>query len=506
MSWIRGSATDYKDLSNAIVEAATEESLSTVDSIAAGGTGYTVGDILTLSGGTYTVQAQVEVTTVAAGVVTAVRRYNDGVYTVTPTDPVSTTGGTGTGCTLNCTFVANGWVADRDGGDTLSTVDSIAAGGTGYTVNDVLSLVGGIYSTQATVTVATVSGGVVTGVTITTAGAYTVLPTDPVSTTGGTGSGCTLNCTFVAAGEREVVLRGSGGGTDTIYVGWRTFSSVPGGYYNWELHGMTGYSSALPFSEQPGISPGFYDASVADNKHGAYLLCHNTTIQYWLSINAYRIILVIKVGSAYFNAYLGWGNQFGTVGEIPYPLFIAGHTSEYTGVSSQSKLSSGLVDPWRSAQGSIAGPAFMLGVDNSWYSVANGLVDVGSRTTLTDRIVMPTQQNTGVTSGLTPAEDKFMGNEFIFTHVILSTGLSGNTTAFLHETPGQTNAVRVLLPAFIVFFSPIQIMMDLDDVYWVSAFGSMTSEDRVIISGVVYRVFQNCNRTDSYAYLAVKEN
>lgn len=426
MSWIRGIASNYLDLSNVIVEAATEESLATVDSIAAGGSSYVVGDILTLSGGTFTVAAQVEVITVSSGAVTAVRRYNDGIYTVTPTDPVSTTGGTGTGCTLNCTFVENGWVAELDN---------------------------------------TYSGS-----------------------------------------ERQVVLRGEGGGTDAIYVGWRTFSSVPGGYYNFELHGFTGYDGDVSFSEQLGASPGFWDASVDVNRAGAYLLCHNTSVQYWMSINSYRIILIVKVGSAYFNAYLGWGNQFGTVGEMPYPMCIAGHTSELAGVSSQSKLSSGLTDPWRSNQANTKGPMFILATDNNWYDVANGIVDVGSRSVLTDRVVLPTQNSKGSSDNSVPAEDKFMDSSFAFQNFILNSGLSGNTTAFLNETPGQTSAVRVLIPTVIVMFSPVQIVMELDDVYWMSAFGTPTSGDRVIISGQVYRVFQNCNRTDSYAYLAVKEN
>ena len=42
-----------------------------------------------------------------------------------------------------------------------------------------------------------VSGGVVTSInSITVPGSYTLNPTNPVSTTGGGGTGATLNCTF----------------------------------------------------------------------------------------------------------------------------------------------------------------------------------------------------------------------------------------------------------------------------------------------------------------------
>jgi hypothetical protein len=98
---------------------------------------------------------------------------------------------------------------------------TIAAGGTGYTVNDVLTLTGGTSTETATVTVTTVSGGVVTAVGPTAAarGMYTVLPTNPVSTTGGTGTGCTLTVTWVytTTNTKEWFV----GGADTVVVdGW----------------------------------------------------------------------------------------------------------------------------------------------------------------------------------------------------------------------------------------------------------------------------------------------
>ena len=68
---------------------------------------------------------------------------------------------------------------------------TIANGGTGYTVNDVLTVVGGT-GTAATLTVTAVSGGVITGISVTTQGDYTVNPTSPVSVTGGTGSSATF--------------------------------------------------------------------------------------------------------------------------------------------------------------------------------------------------------------------------------------------------------------------------------------------------------------------------
>lgn len=74
--------------------------------IAAGGTGYTVGDILTLSGGTTVYQtAQVQVTSVSAGVITGLSLVRGGSYEVSPSSPNAVTGGTGSGASI--TFSAS---------------------------------------------------------------------------------------------------------------------------------------------------------------------------------------------------------------------------------------------------------------------------------------------------------------------------------------------------------------------------------------------------------------
>jgi len=86
---------------------------------------------------------------------------------------------------------------------------TITTGGTGYNVNDVITVLGGVYgTTPATYIVSTVSAGVVTGLTMTNAGSYTSLPTNPVSTScSGAGVNLTLTLTF-----------GTGSGSTGNYV------------------------------------------------------------------------------------------------------------------------------------------------------------------------------------------------------------------------------------------------------------------------------------------------
>lgn len=183
------------------------------------GTGYAAGDILTVAGGTFTTAARIQVSSVSgAGAITGLNLYLPGDYTVAPSNPVSVTGGYGSGATFNLNFgvgpvtlvgIGSGYtsaptvtVVDRS----ISAATPVAAG-TGYAVGNVLTLTGGTFVTAATVTVATIDGsGGVTSVTVTTGGDYSVPPTNPVSVTGGAGSGATFNITMAPTSGASVTV------------------------------------------------------------------------------------------------------------------------------------------------------------------------------------------------------------------------------------------------------------------------------------------------------------
>jgi hypothetical protein len=74
---------------------------------------------------------------------------------------------------------------------------AVVAGGTGYAVGNTLTVVGGLGQIDTELTVTTIGGGgAITGVSISNAGQYTEIPTNPVSVTGGAGSAATFNLTF----------------------------------------------------------------------------------------------------------------------------------------------------------------------------------------------------------------------------------------------------------------------------------------------------------------------
>lgn len=87
------------------------------------------------------------------------------------------------------------WQLENNGVNSTLASATVASGGTGYTVGNTLTITGGT-GTAATLTVTTVSSGVITGVSVLSAGNYSVFPpTDPVSVTGGSGTGATFNLT-----------------------------------------------------------------------------------------------------------------------------------------------------------------------------------------------------------------------------------------------------------------------------------------------------------------------
>jgi hypothetical protein len=147
------------------------------------------------------------------GTVTAITRTNNGTgYTSKPT------------MTISAPTTAGGVQAVADFGMFISTV-SIVGGGTGYTAGDVLTVSGGTFTTQAQLTVSTVSSGVITAVTVSNAGVYSILTTNPISVTGGTGSGATFNVTAWGLSSGGFVISNSGSG----YVEQPTITFSGGG-------------------------------------------------------------------------------------------------------------------------------------------------------------------------------------------------------------------------------------------------------------------------------------
>jgi hypothetical protein len=173
------------------------------------------------------------------GTVTAITRTANGSYTSMPTAVISapTTAG-GTQATLSPLM----------SGSTATVV----AGGTGYTVGDTLTIVGAT-GTPSQLTVATLSGSAVATVTFATSGSMSALPTNPVSVTGGTGSGATFTMTYSIAATQSSFTAGSG------YVEQPTVTFSGGGGSGAAAYATMG---GTPIIKGLGSNLDFYTANV----------------------------------------------------------------------------------------------------------------------------------------------------------------------------------------------------------------------------------------------------
>lgn len=114
--------------------------------------------------------------------------------------------------------------------------------------------------------------------------------------------------------NRELIMKGVGlSGTEEIFIGFRSYHLVSADYYNLSVAAFTGYVAANAFTDQPGY---FEQGACA----------HNQRIDYWLVVNAQRVLMGLKVGSpaVYEVGYVGKYYPYATPGQYPYPMAVIG--------------------------------------------------------------------------------------------------------------------------------------------------------------------------------------
>ena len=197
--------------------------------------------------------------------------------------------------------VGNTIITALGSGTVLSA--AIATGGTGYAVNDTITVLGGVYgSSPATYTVTSVTAGVVTGLTQTFAGSYTSNPVNPASTSSNNvGSGLTLTLTF-----------GTGTGNTGNYVvsGSQTVAS------------RTMY--ALNFSVLPSSDGAFSGATVVDIVDNYFVYNYPNT-QQWAASN---ILSPITYGLSYASKFTGPDNLVSLICDHGQVYLLGENTSE----------------------------------------------------------------------------------------------------------------------------------------------------------------------------------
>jgi len=323
----------------------------------------------------------------------------------------------------------------------------------------------------------------------------------------------------ISANVQEIIMHGSGAGSDAIYVGIRTFYDTNADARNWELAGGTGYDSGATIWNNflVGISPGRFDGGTVALQCGAYTPLQNTTITAWDYVNSRRILSVMKCGTAYVFCYLGWINPAATAGEYPYPLVIAGSTPVFDTRFNSSRVAySGPADPQGFNSGATVenGPMMIRTAGGVWRTIRNAHEAAGNtRVGDNDRIVFPAGKPLINNTTITPdPADGWISTTFSFAEIISQSGVPGAPTAKLYKTDDSGGDKVKLFPATILHApdaSELIIAGELDGVYWCSAApghtaGGLVSEDTLTIGGDTYDVFASGNRTEDFAYFAVK--
>jgi len=520
------SSNARRDLLTSFVAMATSKHISAAV-INNDGTGYVVGDILTISHAGGYLPAKIEVLTVSGG-----------------------------GDILTFKIRSGGAFSNR-----LSTV-TIAAGGTGYVTGDVVRLTTGTFTEFAKLTVTAAAGVVTSAVVFETGGAYTSAPsaagatnsdiglgtgtgltvnptmttligTAGIAATGGTGTGATFDLTLTDTGwsattaaqnrndysfnsitdEKEVILQGTVAGGDEPYVGIRTYTATSGinTRHGWIICGMDSFNSSLGFTAQPNIGP---TPDPAANTGCCFLMFDNAQ-SYWFSMNARRMIAVVKaVGASvtsYTSMYAGLMDPFGTQTEAPYPMYLSGTTSSHNRAPDVGGFfATGLTELFGDT--TTTSPAFFRrSSDGAWTRVQNS----NNGGTSSNHVLWPIGKPRAA-DNVSVNEDNIvdMGQ---FNYQVSGAGVSqiGGGVASQVVMPSITDNNMALVPT-VVTSTPVaadndsetQIRGELPGVYWTPATKSdgtaVVAEDYIDYSSERYFIFQNAHRTERYSYFALK--
>ncbi len=501
MAWFKGTATDYHDFLDVLKELVQDDHIASVV-IANGGTGYALGDTITLAGGTKNHEPELEVTGVGGGIITAVHIADAGVYTSQAGSPVAqdTTSGSGINATFTLTYADTAWEVLIDYAADAAATAAIAVAGTGYTANDIVTVVGGSFTEAATVKILTVAGGVPQTIEVhTTVGDYITTPSNAVVTSGGTGTGLTLNMTWSneAADEQKYLMIHNT--TTDQYIGWRAFKETsPEDAFLLECTGFTGQGSvSTSWSEQPG-STSIRQTNVPLSGGGS-----PATINYWMSVHDLRITGAFKVASVYPNMYLGSIDPFLTEGEYAYPQLILGCMARNSPYTYGAADFAGMNNPgaWQEHATLYQGPGWLRNPGGELVQVANWEVSGGN----------PTRFEAGVKvspSGGTDFDTPASPNDWYSTtdqnwRQIFDESLAINAP---QDSLKRTNDLFVLIPVSLVEEDAGRLYGNLRGVFALDPDSQVSAEDRVFIGTAIYRCFQNCNKSNRNFFFCIREN
>ena len=511
-----GTSTDHIDLLDQVRQLLTSDQLGSV-AINAGGTGYVVDDILTVAGGTATHAAQLRVTSVSSGVITGVRVEKAGAYTADPTlSANAVTGGSGSSATMNLTMSAAGWSTLAWGREAASA--TVSDGGTGYTVGDQLTLLGGVRHVNgvsgaqddaAVFEVTGESGGVITSVSVVTAGHYQVAPVGATTVSGGTGSGAALTVTWQGVSDDDQVLALQGtasGSANAPLLGIHAYSSTDrlstNPTYNWALCSFTNWDASSLLAAQVNRTECYSnsggDLSLSTSATSPQMILKDADaydIDYWIQWTGRHMQLVCKVRSAstqrYPSMFAGLLNPFSPGTEEPYPMYLSGSTDiAKSRWDDTVQLQSGIGEP--------------IGFDNAFAWTGTEWRPIYNATANGTTVTYVTNYQSGVWPGLdidvdvSSKSDEYTNAGFARQDLVYQTA-----SWKLMRTPDTGGDIFPIWRRYVMSADTTdrRVYGELPGHFWMhTADEPISSEDTLTQNGTTYILFQSGDRTERYSF------
>lgn len=365
-------ATDYRDFVTKLVQMMCSQHVATVaiNNQGTGGT-YAVGDILTLTDASAHLDARFEVTGVTAGQIDTLRIDSSGAFAQQAASATVSAGGSG--------YQVGDILQVQGGTFRVPAKFKVATLSGSAVATVTLFEGGGVYSSTPSNPAATLGVGSEDpqtyagddACTLTVTYTPLITPLTNVAVTGGGGTGATVDITLAESGwavattdkndyslnsvtdEKEVVLVGDATGfTNKPYFGMRTGTATVSlnTRYAVQFTGFIAYNPSLPFGSQVQLSPGAATNVFTDS--GSYLIFPqnlDNEVDFWISVDDVRTCGAINSNPSastddgrYEQWYAGYGDRAQTETEDPYPMviFASGRDHDVDPTVSQGTITS----------------------------------------------------------------------------------------------------------------------------------------------------------------------